>query len=194
MSIVRVKRVVLTGLIAAVVAATGVTPLTSRPVQAASGWKTAKQCEAEAYRSNDDMYYSKCINNQSYEGMTFRAYVVVMGRYPDTSGFRYWSTQASKQTSGKTTITVVNGLMKSSTFKTKYNYADTKKFVSATYDRAFNRVGAADPSGVTYWTNQINAKKISRAQFLANFTQNNRTKTTWSLEAPCYTNQRYCAD
>lgn len=194
MNIARVKRVVLVSLVAVTVAVTGVAPLSSRPVEAAGSWRTAKQCEAEAYRSHDDMYYSNCINNKSYEGMVFRAYIVVLGRYPDARGFKYWSAKAAQQSSGTTTITVINGLMKSSTFKTKYNYADTRKFVSATYDRAFNRVGAGDPSGVTYWTNQINSKKISRAQFLANFTQNSRTKTTWSLEAPCYTNPYYCAD
>lgn len=194
MSTAWVKKAFLVSFVAITVAVTGVAPLSSRSVEAAGSWKTAKVCEAEAYRSNDDMYYSKCINTRSYEGMVFRAYIVVLGRYPDPSGFKYWSSQAAKQTSAKSTITVVNGLMRSNTFKTKYNYTDTRTFVSAAYDRAFNRVGAGDPSGIAYWTNQINAKRITRAQFLANFTQNSRTKTTWSLEAPCYTNPYYCAD
>ena len=179
-------------LIVSVVGLSGIAAPAS--VSAASGWKTAAQCKAESTSTKynptkDDTYYFNCLNNNSVEGMTFRAYQVVLGRYPDPSGFKYWSGVAAKNINGDPTAAVVNGLMTSAAFKNRAAGQTDSQFISTTYNYAFNVENGADPSGLTYWVGRLNSKTsshLSRAELLANFTQQSRTKTVWSLEVGCY--------
>ena len=189
-----VSRIVLL-LVAPVMLATSINAI---PVQAASGWKTEKQCRTEAAKSADDSYYVNCVNNQSLEAMVYRAYRVVLGRQPDRKGYNYWVSKAYANRSNNPTAVVVRGLMNGSEYRNHVMTENTQLFVQETYKRAFNKAG--DANGVNYWTKRINSMgkdHVSQEQFLAYFTQVSRTKRVWSLEAPCFVsnyNAKYCAD
>lgn len=171
-------------------------PLLGNKQTQAAGWKTVAQCQAEATSSSDDTYASRCINQQSVEGVVYRVYRTVLGRQTDRGGFNYWvktANLAAKQ--GRDPVAVViKGLMSSNEYRNKVMTGNTKVFVAETYVRTFGK--KADAAGAKYWENQINAGKVSHQKFLATFAQSDRAKTTWSLEAPCYVTSytAYCAD
>lgn len=170
-------------------------PLIGNKSADAASWKTLAQCEKEAKNSNDDTYASRCINNESIEGAVYRVYRVVLGRQPDRSGFNYWVGKAQVAANqGKSPVsTVVTGLMASNEYRNKIMTGNNKLFIEETYVRAFGK--KADAAGVKYWESRINSRAISHAQFLEHFAQIDRTKLTWSIEAPCYVTSylRYCA-
>jgi hypothetical protein len=79
--------------------------------------------------------------------------------------------------------------MNSAAFKNRASKQTDSEFVSTAYNYAFNIQNGADPSGLTYWVNRLNSKtstRMSRAELLANFVQQSRTKTVWSLEVACF--------
>lgn len=172
-----------------------------QPAQAVSNWETAKQCLIESTQQahkNDDTYFTRCVNNQSFEGMVYRAYHVVLGREPDVNGFNYLSKVAAKAAKKDPTKAVVDVMMRSNEYRNKIMTENTQLFVAETYQRAFRTAG--DKAGIAYWTNRINSinsNRLTQERFLRTFVQTSRTKTVWSLEAPCFItgyNEQYCAD
>ncbi len=100
-----------------------------------------------------------------------RLYSAYFLRSPDPGGFRYW---VGKKRSGSTVSAISNTFAGSSEFKNRYGSLSNGAFVNLVYQNVLGRAG--EPSGVTFWTNQLNAGKKTRGQVMANFSESSEYK------------------
>lgn len=166
---------------------------------AASDWTTVDGCKREVTATSPDTFVTSCINNRSVEGMVFRAYRSVLGRNPDTSGYKYWVKVANANRSKDPVASVVKGLLASQEARNKGVLTEnTQVFVSELYQKSLNR--KPDTAGYKYWVNAINrmdGKRKTHQAVIGSFVQSAESKRVWSLEAPCYVTNydaHYCAD
>lgn len=105
------------------------------------------------------------------QGPVIRLYRAYFGRLPDRSGLDFW---ANKLRSGTSLSSISSTFAESSEFTRKYGTLTNRKFVELVYQNVLGRPGEA--SGVTYWTNQLDAGKKSRGQVMVNFSESNEYK------------------
>ena len=100
-----------------------------------------------------------------------RLYSAYFLRNPDPGGFHYWLT---KKRNGTNLSAISNTFATSSEFKNRYGSLSNGAFVNLVYQNVLGRAG--EPSGVTFWTNQLNAGKKTRGQVMANFSESSEYK------------------
>ena len=103
---------------------------------------------------------------------TTRLYFAYLQRVPDKSGLQYW---VGKKRAGMLISKISQTFAQSNEFTTKYGTLTNRQFVTRIYTDVLGRT--ADPSGVNYWTGQLDAKKKSRGQVMLNFSDSNEYKT-----------------
>lgn len=95
-----------------------------------------------------------------------RLYFAYNLRLPDPGGLEYW---IAKKRGGRSLSTISNSFAASSEFKTRYGAMTNRAFVERIYVSVMER--PADPSGVAYWTKQLDTKKKNRGQVMIGFSE-----------------------
>lgn len=100
-----------------------------------------------------------------------RLYRAFLGRAPDANGLRYWIAKKRAVPPAKTwSITqLANQFAGSAEFQRKYGSLSNQAFVTRIYTDVLGR--AADPSGVTFWTKQLDTKRRTRATVMVGFSE-----------------------
>lgn len=115
----------------------------------------------------------------SYEAEVSRLYIGVFGRMSDTTGLNYWAGKlaqnAKDSSTGKSLSGIAATFVASSEFQNKYGSLSNGDFVKAMYKQILRR--SIDTNGYKYWTEKLNAGKISRAAFVLSFTESSEAKT-----------------
>ena len=106
-----------------------------------------------------------------------RLYRAFLGRAPDAGGLQFWIARKRNVPPATTwSVTqIAESFTASSEFKTKYGSMSNLQFVTQIYTDVLGR--AADPSGVTFWTAQLDSKAKDRAQVVLGFSESNEYKT-----------------
>ena len=106
-----------------------------------------------------------------------RVYRAFLGRAPDAAGLKFWIARKRNVAPARTwSVTqIAESFTASNEFMTKYGSMTNMQFVTQIYTDVLGR--AADPSGVTFWTNQLNTKEKDRAQVVIGFSESNEYKT-----------------
>jgi PKD repeat protein len=101
-----------------------------------------------------------------------RLYRAFLQRIPDSQGLTYW---INRKRSGSWSLAkIADYFAKSNEFKTKYGSLSNKAFVTRIYTDVLGRT--ADPSGVTYWTKQLDAGTRTRGSVMIGFSESNEYK------------------
>ena len=128
-----------------------------------------------ATNDNKYIYTEECVTN-SNEAAIIRLYYGIFNRAPDKSGMQYWT---NKLNAKKVTLTeVARQFMGSSEFRSKYGTLSDESFVKAMYLQAFG--SNPDPSTLSYWTNKLKSKSVTRQTMMVNFTQSEEMKRAFS--------------
>ncbi|WP_406858167.1 DUF4214 domain-containing protein [Alsobacter sp. KACC 23698] len=98
--------------------------------------------------------------------VVLRAYDAAFNRAPDPTGLAYWTAQLD---AGASVSSVAAAFAGSAEFQAKYGALDNQQFVSAIYQNVLDRAG--DPTGVSYWTQQLDSGAATRGQVLAGFSE-----------------------
>lgn len=102
-----------------------------------------------------------------------RLYSAYFLRPPDKSGFAFW---LNRRRSGSWTIAKISAnFADSSEFKNRYGSLSNSDFVTLVYQNVLGR--APDSGGLSYWTGQLDQRKKSRGQVMANFSESNEYRT-----------------
>ncbi len=106
-----------------------------------------------------------------------RVYRAFLGRAPDAGGLKFWIARKRNVAPAKTwTVTqIATEFTNSNEFKTKYGSLTNRQFVTRIYTDVLGRT--ADPSGVDYWTRQLDTKKKTKAQVMVGFSESNEYRT-----------------
>jgi hypothetical protein len=99
-------------------------------------------------------------------GSVYMLYKAAFNRLPDASGMGYWLAQKDV---GVNIITVIaQGFVNSSEFISKYGSNPTNlSYINNLYQNVLGRTGEA--GGVAYWTGEMDAGRVSKAQALVQF-------------------------
>jgi hypothetical protein len=98
---------------------------------------------------------------------TVRLYRAFLQRTPDAGGLRYW---VGRKRSGSWTLTrMADHFAASSEFLRTYGRLTNRQFVTRIYTDVLGRT--ADPSGVDYWTRQLDLKRRSRGSVMIGFSE-----------------------
>lgn len=90
-------------------------------------------------------------------------YVAYFNRAPDADGLAYWSDKVAN--GGWTVATVARSFMDQTEVKSTYpDYMTSSEIVDKVYTNVLNR--AADADGKTYWVNQLNTGKVTKADLI----------------------------
>ncbi|MFN8017215.1 MAG: DUF4214 domain-containing protein [Acidimicrobiales bacterium] len=103
---------------------------------------------------------------------TVRLYSAYLTRIPDAGGLNFW---LGRRRAGWTLSKISSSFAGSSEFKRRYGTLTNRQFVEQIYTNVLGRAG--EPSGVDYWTKQLDSKKKSRGQVMINFSESNEYKT-----------------
>jgi hypothetical protein len=95
-----------------------------------------------------------------------RLYFAALHRVPDDAGLRHWLTQVRR---GMSIVDVARTFAASAEFTSANGSQDNRQFVSTVYQNVLGR--AADPSGLDYWTAQLNSGRLDRGQVLHQFSE-----------------------
>ncbi|MEZ5183552.1 MAG: DUF4214 domain-containing protein [Acidimicrobiales bacterium] len=96
-----------------------------------------------------------------------RLYTAYFLRPPDKSGFAFW---LNRRRSGSWTIARISAFFAdSSEFKNRYGSLSNGDFVKLVYQNVLGR--QPDAGGLAYWTGQLDQRKKSRGQVMANFSE-----------------------
>lgn len=95
-----------------------------------------------------------------------RIYTASFGRLPDSEGLRYW---VGKRRAGVTVARIAAQFAASREFQRTYGKLSDRAFVALVYQNVLGR--PADPGGLDYWSARLAAKKISRGQLMASFSE-----------------------
>jgi hypothetical protein len=100
-----------------------------------------------------------------------RLYRAFLGRAPDANGLRYWIAKRRAAPPAKTwsMAQLANQFTASGEFQRKYGSLSNRAFVTRIYTDVLGR--AADPSGVTFWTKQLDTKRRTRATVMVGFSE-----------------------
>jgi hypothetical protein len=99
-------------------------------------------------------------------GSVYMLYKAAFNRAPDNGGMGYWLAQKD---SGKDIVTsLAQGFVASKEFTDKYGTNPSNaSYVDKLYQNVLNRAG--DSGGVTYWNQELDAGRISKAAVLVQF-------------------------
>lgn len=90
-------------------------------------------------------------------------YVAYFNRAPDADGLAYWSDKVAN--GGWKVATVARSFMDQTEVKSTYpDYMTSSEIVDKVYTNVLNR--AADADGKTYWVNQLNTGKVTKADLI----------------------------
>lgn len=102
-----------------------------------------------------------------------RLYQAYFLRIPDLSGLNFWT---NRYRNGTWTLSAISqSFATSSEFINRYGSLTNQQFVEQVYLNVLDRAG--DPSGITYWTNQLNSGNRNRGQVMLEFSESNENKT-----------------
>ncbi len=111
-------------------------------------------------------------DNTANVDATTRLYRSFLGRAPDASGLKFW---IGRRRSGTWTLNrMADSFASSSEFKRKYGTLTNRQFVTRIYTDVLGR--ASDPSGVDYWTSQLDRKRRTRGSVMTGFSESNEYK------------------
>ena len=137
--------------------------LSSWVSQLQGGTKTVGQLDEALRRSTE---------NTANVDPAARLYRAFLGRTPDASGLNFWVKR--RRTGAWTLNRTANFFATSSEFLRKYGTLTNQAFVTRIYTDVLGR--PADPSGVTYWTKQLDLKRRSRGSVMVGFSESNEYK------------------
>ena len=96
-----------------------------------------------------------------------RLYRAFLGRQPDVGGLRFW---VSRRRSGSwSLVRMADHFANSSEFRRTYGALSNRQFVTRIYTDVMGRT--ADPSGVDYWTRQLDLRRRSRGSVMVGFSE-----------------------
>lgn len=95
-----------------------------------------------------------------------RLYQAYFGRLPDPSGLDYW---VRRYVSGGRLVKISSTFAASSEFVRTYGTLSNRAFVELVYQNVLGRPG--EPSGVEYWTRQLDLRRKPRGQVMLNFSE-----------------------
>ena len=101
-----------------------------------------------------------------------RLYRAFLGRAPDASGLRFWT--GRRRSGSWTLVRMANHFAGSSEFVRTYGALSNRTFVTRIYVDVLGR--AADPSGIDYWTRQLDLRRRSRGSVMVGFSESNEYK------------------
>ena len=102
-----------------------------------------------------------------------RLYRAFLGRIPDAGGLRFWVNR--RRTGAWTLVRIADNFSSSSEFKRKYGALTDEQFVTRIYTDVLGR--NADPTGVDYWTRQLELKRRTRGSVMVGFSESNEYRT-----------------
>ncbi|MGN6693604.1 MAG: DUF4214 domain-containing protein, partial [Aquihabitans sp.] len=103
---------------------------------------------------------------------TARLYRALLGRAPDPSGLKYWINR--RRSGAWTLVEMADYFATSAEFKRKYGALTNRQFVTRIYTDVLGRT--ADPSGVDFWTKQLDTKRRTRGSVMVGFSESNEYK------------------
>jgi PKD repeat protein len=112
-------------------------------------------------------------DNQANVDATARLYKALLGRTPDKSGLTFWI--GRRRAGTWTLVRMADNFAGSTEFKRKYGTLTNRQYVTRIYTDVLGR--AADPSGVDYWTRQLDLKRRTRGSVMVGFSESNEYKT-----------------
>jgi len=99
-------------------------------------------------------------------GSVYMIYKAAFNRAPDASGMGYWLAQ--KDGGSDMVTNIAQGFVNSAEFIAKYGAnPSNSSYVNNLYKNVLGRAGEA--GGVTYWTGEMDAGRVSKAQALVQF-------------------------
>ena len=104
----------------------------------------------------------------------YRAYYL---RIPDKGGLEYWITQ---RLGGRSLLSISAFFARSSEFVELYGDKTDQQFVELIYQNILGRPG--EPSGVTYWTNEITSGRRGRGEVMIGFSEAAEYRTAQASE------------
>jgi hypothetical protein len=104
----------------------------------------------------------------------YRAYFL---RNADPSGLDHW---VAVRRTGSTLSRISSSFAASSEFKRRYGTLTNRQFVELIYQNVLGRPG--EPSGVAFWTKQLDTRRKGRGQVMLNFSDSNEYKTKQTSE------------
>lgn len=125
--------------------------------------------------SASDLVHSlrRSTDNLNNVDATARLYRALLGRAPDRSGLQFWI--GRRRAGTWTLVRMADNFAGSSEFKRKYGTLTNRQYVTRIYTDVLGR--SADPSGVDYWTRQLDLKRRSRGSVMVGFSESNEYKT-----------------
>ncbi len=103
---------------------------------------------------------------------TARLYRAFLGRTPDAGGLKFWI--GRRRAGTWTLIKMADYFAGSNEFLRKYGALTNRQFVTRIYTDVMGRT--ADPSGVDYWTRQLDLKRRTRGSVMVGFSESNEYK------------------
>lgn len=100
-----------------------------------------------------------------------RLYFAYFLRVPDRGGLVYW---IGKKRAGQSLSSISSTFAGSAEFRRRYGAMSNRAFVERIYTALLERT--PDPSGVAYWTKQLDTGKKSRGQVMIGFSESNEYK------------------
>jgi len=100
------------------------------------------------------------------------AYIAVLGRNADYTGWLYW---LGNLQAGLAQQQVINAFIQSTEFQTTYGSLNNTAFVTLVYQNVLAR--PPDASGLSYWLGQLNSGAATRAQCMYSFATSTEFQT-----------------
>lgn len=101
-----------------------------------------------------------------------RLYSAFLGRTPDASGLKFWT---SRRRAGTWTLNkMAEQFARSTEFQRRYGTLTNRAYVTLIYTDVLGR--AADPSGVDYWTRQLDTGRRTRGTVMVGFSESSEYK------------------
>lgn len=109
-----------------------------------------------------------------------RLYQAYYLRLPDTGGLDYW---VGRFRSGLSVNKMSQYFSGTPEFRTLYGTLTNRQFVELVYENVLGRAG--EPSGVAYWTDELNSGRRNRGSVMVGFSESpeNRAKLTHTVDA-----------
>jgi hypothetical protein len=112
-------------------------------------------------------------DNTSIVDPTVRLYRALLGRAPDAGGLEFW---VGRRRSGNWTLQrMAESFTASSEFQRKYGSLTNRQYVTRIYTDVLGR--SADPSGVDFWTRQLDLGRRTRGSVMVGFSESNEYRT-----------------
>jgi hypothetical protein len=109
-------------------------------------------------------------NQTNVDPMT-RLYSAYFLRIPDRDGLLYW---IGRKRAGTSLTTISQSFATSNEFKVEYGTLTNREFVEQIYTNILGRDG--EPSGITYWTGELDAGRQTRGKVMVGFSESGEYK------------------